>query len=125
MKRLLILASLTAAPVGAATQQAAIVHGTVRDSATRKPLQDAQITASGGGHTVLTDAAGRYTLAGLAAGTVVVRVKRFGYDEQSLRPVASHGWQERRHTQPWHNQCRRHSENENDERQGREADPPQ
>ena len=80
MKRLLILASLTAAPVGAATQQAAIVHGTVRDSATRKPLQDAQITASGGRHTVLTDAAGRYTLAGLAAGTVVVRVKRFGYD---------------------------------------------
>src|SRR4051794_17094308 len=28
---------------------------------------------------------------------------RIGYDEQSLRPVASHGWQERRDTQPWHN----------------------
>ena len=79
MKRLLVLASLIAAPRGAAAQQAALVRGTVRDSATRQPLQDAQVTASPAGRTVLTDAAGRYVLGGLAAGTVVVRVRRFGY----------------------------------------------
>ncbi len=79
MKRLLVLASLIAAPRGAAAQQAALVRGTVRDSATRQPLQDAQVTASPGGRTVLTDAAGRYILGGLAAGTVIVRVRRFGY----------------------------------------------
>ncbi len=74
-----MLASLAAAPLGAAAQEAAIVRGTVRDSATRQPLQDAQVTAASGGHTALTDAGGRYTLAGLVAGTVVVRVHRFGY----------------------------------------------
>ncbi len=79
MTRLLLLASLTTASIDAAAQQAAMVRGTVRDSATRQPLGDAQVTAASGGRTALTDAGGRYTLAGLAAGTVVVRVHRFGY----------------------------------------------
>ena len=79
MKRLLILTSLAVTPSAAAAQQTALVHGTVRDSVTGRALEDARVGAQGTGRTVPTDVAGGYTLAGLSAGRVVVRVQRFGY----------------------------------------------
>src|SRR2546422_9085498 len=79
LKRLLMLTSLAVAPIGAEAQQTAVVRGTVRDAATGQALEDARVAAQGSAHTVATDAAGRYTLTGIAAGQVVVRVQRFGY----------------------------------------------
>ncbi|PYP31423.1 MAG: hypothetical protein DMD49_08105 [Gemmatimonadetes bacterium] len=74
-----MLTSLAVAPIGAEAQQTAVVRGTVRDAATGQALEDARVGAQGSAHTVATDAAGRYTLTGIAAGQVVVRVQRFGY----------------------------------------------
>src|SRR2546422_9520754 len=73
------ISSLAVAPIGAEAQQTAVVRGTVRDAATGQALEDARVAAQGSAHTVPTDAAGRYTLTGIAAGTVVVRAQRFGY----------------------------------------------
>jgi outer membrane receptor for ferrienterochelin and colicins len=65
-------------PRGATAQEAATVYGTVRDSATGASIQSAQVSA-GAGHTVFSDAAGRYLLGRLPAGTVVLTVRRLGY----------------------------------------------
>jgi outer membrane receptor for ferrienterochelin and colicins len=62
----------------AAAQQTASVFGTVRDSATGASTQSAQVSA-GAGHTVFTDGAGRYTLARIPAGRVILSVRRLGY----------------------------------------------
>jgi iron complex outermembrane receptor protein len=73
----------------AAAQETASVYGTVRDSTTGASIQSAQVSA-GAGHTAFTDAAGRYTLTRLPAGTAVLSVRRLGYkpatDTRTLAP---------------------------------------
>ena len=63
---------------GAVAQETATVYGTVRDSATGAAIHGAQVVA-GVGHQALTDAAGSYTLTRLAAGTIVMSVRRLSY----------------------------------------------
>jgi outer membrane receptor for ferrienterochelin and colicins len=61
-----------------AAQQTATIYGTVRDSATGASIQSALVVANAE-HTASADAAGRYTLTRLPAGTVVLSVRRLGY----------------------------------------------
>ena len=58
--------------------QTGSLYGTVRDSATGAPIQDAQVL-TGAGCLVLTDAAGRYTLSRLPVGMVVLSARRLGF----------------------------------------------
>ncbi len=66
---------------GLAAQGTAVVHGTVRDSATGGPLQGAQVTL--GPTLAATDAAGHYIFKRVPAGKVVIAVRRLGYDSAS------------------------------------------
>ena len=66
---------------GLAAQGTAVVHGTVRDSATGGPLQGAQVTS--GATLAATDAAGHYIFTRVPAGKVVIAVRRLGYDSAS------------------------------------------
>jgi outer membrane receptor for ferrienterochelin and colicins len=78
----LLLVAVLVGSAGRATLLAAqtgALYGTVRDSATGAAIQGAMV-AAGAGHRVFTDAAGRYTLPRLPAGTVVMAVRRLGYD---------------------------------------------
>ena len=76
-----MLVAILATGAGPATLLAAqtgALYGTVRDSATNKPIADAQITTDPR-HVTHSDAAGQYALPSLPAGTVVVHARRLGY----------------------------------------------
>ncbi|AHG89760.1 TonB-dependent outer membrane protein, SusC/RagA [Gemmatirosa kalamazoonensis] len=68
--------------VQAQPQPTAVVRGSVVDSATRQPIPNAQIvvgsTARG-----QTDAAGRFLLRSVPAGTVTIRAQRIGFQPRS------------------------------------------
>jgi outer membrane receptor for ferrienterochelin and colicins len=78
----LLLVAVLVGGAGRATllaAQTSALYGTVRDSATGASIQGAQV-AAGAGHLAFTDAAGRYTLTRLPTGTLVLSVRRLGYD---------------------------------------------
>ena len=60
-------------------QGAAVVRGTVTDSATGRPVAGVQMTVSGASARAVTSEAGTYQLANLPAGRVIVRAQRLGY----------------------------------------------
>ncbi|HYC32454.1 MAG TPA: SusC/RagA family TonB-linked outer membrane protein, partial [Gemmatimonadales bacterium] len=68
-----------AAPRAALSAQTAAIRGTVTDSATAGPIQGAQVSVVGGTARAESSQDGRYTLSGLAAGEVRVRVQLIGY----------------------------------------------
>lgn len=57
----------------------AILAGEIRDRDTNQPVALARITAGEGAAPVVTDAQGRYTVAGLSAGMITVLVQAEGY----------------------------------------------
>lgn len=61
------------------------VEGTITDEATQAPLSGAIVQLRGTGLGVLTDAGGRFRIAGVAPGTYVVSVQRIGSREASAR----------------------------------------
>ena len=65
---------------------AASVSGTVTDVNTRQPIAGAQITVVGGTAGAMTDAQGRYRIAGVPAGAVTLRARRIGFGSVD-RPV--------------------------------------
>ncbi|MGH7468753.1 MAG: TonB-dependent receptor domain-containing protein [Longimicrobiales bacterium] len=73
----LILAAALALPV--AGQQAGSITGTVVDKAGRQPLNGVQVSVDGTTRGGLTDARGRYTIAGVALGQHTVRATYIGY----------------------------------------------
>ena len=62
---------------------AAVITGRVVDSATSQPIQNAQVAVVGTPLGALTNAAGRFTIAGVPAGTHTVRVNLIGFGPQS------------------------------------------
>ena len=76
------LAACIAAPFAQANAQApataAIVRGTVTDSATHAPVYGAQVIAVGTTRGAITDTAGAYTLR-VSPGAISIRVQRIGY----------------------------------------------
>ena len=70
-------ASAAVAPAVQA-QTAGVVRGTVLDSASRRPIVNAQVLIAGRSR-ALTDADGRFTVRGLPAGGTTLRVQRIGF----------------------------------------------
>lgn len=85
---LLLCAVLAGAASAQTPATAHRVRGTVRDSLSGRPLDNVQVTT--GGVTVGGDAAGRFELA-VAADTVLVTVRRIGYEPRTLRAAAVAG----------------------------------
>ena len=78
-----------------ALAQAGRISGTVTDSS-KAPLNGAQIVVVGTRHGSLTDAAGRFTITGVDAGTYELRVQRLGERAKSVTGVVVTSGQETR-----------------------------
>ena len=75
-----ILLPVTLAPQNATPSQT-VLQGVVSDAATRLPLQGVTVAVDGTGRTAITDAAGRYTIAGVPdiAGSRAISMEKVGY----------------------------------------------
>jgi TonB-linked SusC/RagA family outer membrane protein len=71
----------------AAAQESGVIRGTVTDSTTHQPIAGAQVQIVGTDRTAVADASGDYRLAGIAPGTVTLRVLRIGFGQRT-RDVA-------------------------------------
>jgi TonB-dependent starch-binding outer membrane protein SusC len=78
-------------PAAAAVTMAAVVTGTVSDSASGRPLANAQVVVVGTNLGALTNAAGRYTITGVPAGTHTVRVILIGFGPQTRSVTVADG----------------------------------
>jgi TonB-dependent starch-binding outer membrane protein SusC len=74
-------ASETASQTASQTAERGTLRGQVTDRRSGRLLPGAQIQVEGTGLGTLTDGAGRYVLAGVPAGDVVLRVRYLGYGE--------------------------------------------
>lgn len=74
----LLVVLAAARPATAAAQEAGVVFGAVRDSA-GVPIAGAEVRELRSSLTTYTDAAGRYRLAAVRAGTIRLRASRIGY----------------------------------------------
>lgn len=84
--RHLAVGALLAAFGAAGAQSTGMVHGTVIDGGTKRPIADAQVNVLGTTLAAVTDAAGRYTIRGTPTGTQRIQARRLGYarGEQSV-----------------------------------------
>lgn len=79
----------TALPLAA--QATGTVRGRVIDAATQRPLSGAQIAVVGTGRRAVTNAAGEYTLANVAAGTLNLRAELIGYGSSTRSATVAAG----------------------------------
>jgi outer membrane receptor protein involved in Fe transport len=86
----LLLLALPTVAVPAAAQQGAVVQGTVVAAEGGAPLAAVSVTIPGTGLGVLSDAQGRYRIAGVPAGRMELVARRLGYESgaQSVDLVA-------------------------------------
>jgi TonB-linked SusC/RagA family outer membrane protein len=70
-------------PAAARAQQTGTISGQVSEAGTQRPLGGAQVAVVGTSRVTRTDAAGRYTLSGVPAGTQRVVTSLVGYAEGS------------------------------------------
>ena len=81
LRSAIAIATLLAAPAVAQSQQATIT-GKVTATGSGQPLVEARVQVVGQSIVTSVNAEGRYTLRGVPAGTIEVRVIRVGYVEQ-------------------------------------------
>ena len=92
-RRAVVIAGITALGAGlclpdvAAAQEPGSITGRVVDAATKAPLESASVTLEGTQRGVLTSAAGTFGIAGVGAGSYVVRVSLLGYAPVTLTDV--------------------------------------
>ncbi len=92
-RRALPLAAITSLCAGlflpgqTTAQELGSITGRVVDAATKAPLESAAVTLDGTETGVLTSADGAFGIAGVAAGSYVVRVSRLGYAPVTLTDV--------------------------------------
>ena len=67
----------------AAAQATGTIRGTVVDSSTQRGVPSAQVIVVGTRRGAVTNDAGAFTLSGVPAGAVTVRVSRIGYEPSS------------------------------------------
>jgi TonB-linked SusC/RagA family outer membrane protein len=84
LSALLLLSALVAVPVAA--QGTGRITGIITDSLSSRPLSDVQVAVEGTRLVVETDAAGRYLIANVPAGTHAVDARRIGF-----RPAVARG----------------------------------
>jgi hypothetical protein len=83
-KTLLVAAICAALPAASATaQDTGVIRGTVTDSTTHQPISGAQVQVVGSDRSAVADASGVYRLAGIAPGTVTIRVQRIGFVQRT------------------------------------------
>ncbi|HEX8695453.1 MAG TPA: SusC/RagA family TonB-linked outer membrane protein [Longimicrobium sp.] len=82
-----VAAALGLAPAPGAAQGAGTIQGRVTEATTQRPLSGAQVSVAGSQRRTVTGQDGRYTLAGVPAGTHTVRATLLGY-AASERAVA-------------------------------------
>jgi TonB-linked SusC/RagA family outer membrane protein len=70
---------------------AAVITGSVVDSASSRPLANAQVAVVGTPLGALSNAAGRFTIAGVPAGTHTVRVNLLGFGPQTRSVTVADG----------------------------------
>lgn len=88
--RLTSLAMLGAMLVAssAAAQATGRVTGIITDEASGRPIADVQVAVTGTRIGTTTDAAGRYMLANVPAGTIAIDARRIGFQPNVVRNVA-------------------------------------
>ncbi len=74
-----VLCATLLSPPAIARAQSGVVRGRVTERATNTPLPSAQIIIEGTRLRALSDADGRFTVRGITAGTLTIRVLRLGY----------------------------------------------
>jgi TonB-linked SusC/RagA family outer membrane protein len=91
-RAVVLTASLGLLASGIASAQAqATISGRVTDATTGEPIAAAQISVVGTTFGAGTNSEGRYTIRGVRAGTVELRVLRVGYSEQKQSVTAAAG----------------------------------
>ena len=85
------LAAIGALPVVAGAQQTGTITGRVTDAASGAPIPSAQLQIVGTNAGAITNEAGRYTIRGVPARTVTVRVLRVGYSELTRQVAVTAG----------------------------------
>jgi TonB-linked SusC/RagA family outer membrane protein len=88
---LLCLLAVGLAPAAAHAQNTGRITGTVTDAASGQPLAAATVSVGGTTSSTVTDAEGRYTLTGIAAGTRTVTAARLGSTTQQKAVMVSAG----------------------------------
>jgi TonB-dependent starch-binding outer membrane protein SusC len=83
------LALALAIPAGAAAQ--GTLTGRVLEAETRRPLTGVQVSIPAAGLGTVTNAEGRYLIAGVSAGEVLLRVQMLGYGTQQRTVSVSAG----------------------------------
>jgi TonB-linked SusC/RagA family outer membrane protein len=76
---------------GARAQEQGTITGQVSDASTREPIAAAQVAVVGTAIGASTNSEGRYTIRGVRAGNVELRVLRVGYGEQKQTVTVSAG----------------------------------
>src|SRR5687767_9401759 len=82
---------LASATAGAQTPQRGTITGRVVEAASQQPIVAAQVAIAGTSLGTLTGADGRFTIRGVAPGTVSLRVLRVGYAEQTASVTVAAG----------------------------------
>jgi TonB-linked SusC/RagA family outer membrane protein len=75
----------------AASQEPAVVQGTVTDAATGAAIADARVSIVGTALQSVTDARGFYRITGVRPGAITVQVRRIGYKATELQATVSPG----------------------------------
>ena len=91
LSHLLAAAMLVCAPALYAQGGTGTVSGVVTDQASSRPAPDVQVLIAGTQRGTMTDAQGRYTIAGVPAGNRVVQTRRVGYAPRSVNVVVVAG----------------------------------
>lgn len=86
-----LLAAAVARPLAAQQPAPGRLAGAVADSASGRPLADAQVTVAGTRLGALTDAAGRYVITNVPPGTYTVEARRLGFAPAARRGVVVAG----------------------------------
>ena len=83
-----LAALLFLAPLAALTAQGTgRIVGTVTDSASGRPISDAQVTIGGSRAGATTDNQGRYSIVNVPSGPRIIDVRRLGYQPAMARTV--------------------------------------
>lgn len=90
-RRLRLALGLTALVAGSAAAQETGISGRVTDASSGEPVPAVQVTIVGTNLTTITNNEGAYTIQGVSAGPVTVRVARIGYGEAAQEVAVTAG----------------------------------
>lgn len=87
----IVATATTAFAPGLATAQSATLTGTVAEAGSLQPIGYATVIVEGTDRSTLTNQTGQFTLTGLAAGSLTLRVTALGYEVTTLTVIVAAG----------------------------------